>query len=120
MISVASTAAWALLIGSIILGAFGQVFLKLAVERVGLLAGVSFYLGLAHQWWLYAGIASYGLSFLAWLAALRSFDIGFARPMTSIGYVITYGIAIAVLGEELSLRRVIGVVVITSGVLLLK
>jgi len=111
--------AWSLLSGSVLLGAFGQVFLKLAVQRVELV-GVAFYLGLAREAWLYAGVASYGLSFATWLAALRSFEISFARPLTSMGYIVTYLVAVLVLGEELTARRLAGVGVITVGVLMMR
>jgi len=111
--------AWAFLIISIILGAFGQVFLKLAVES-SISRGIEFYRQLAKTIWLYAGAVSYGFSFILWLAALRNFDVGFARPLTSIGYIITYIVAILVIGEPFFLRRVLGIVVITAGVILLK
>jgi multidrug transporter EmrE-like cation transporter len=113
--------AWVILITSILLGAFGQIFLKLAVESVTTTtSGMDFYLQLTKNLWLYTGAFSYGLSFLLWLVALRSFDLSFARPLTSIGYVVTYVAAIIFLGEPFMVRRLIGVIVITAGVLLLK
>lgn len=111
--------AWIIVISSILLGAFGQVFLKQAVESVST-NGFDFYFQLAKNIWLYAGAVAYGLSFLLWLTALRTFDLSFARPLTSIGYVVTYIAAIAFLGEPFILRRLLGIIIITAGVILLK
>jgi len=110
---------WILLFSSILLGAFGQVFLKLAVEATTM-QGFRFYQQLAKCGWLYLGAIAYGSSFILWLAALRNFDISYARPFMSLGYIVTYLLAIPLLGEVFLWRRMLGIVVIIIGVMLLK
>ena len=110
---------WFFLISSIFLGAFGQVFLKLAVGRVRD-EGWLFYFGLLKEPYLYAGAIAYGASFAVWLLALKYFEIGFARPLVSLGYVVTYIAAILLLGEKILPRRILGIGIITIGVFLLR
>lgn len=51
---------------------------------------------------------------------LKFYDISFARPITVIGYIITYVLAIIIIGEEFTTRRMVGTLLVTTGVLLMK
>ncbi len=105
---------------SILLGALGQVFFKLGVaktESVNL--SFAFALELVKNPWVLAGAAAYGISFFLWLFALRSFEVSVARPLTSLGYLVTYLIAVIALGESFTLVRLAAILLITAGVILL-
>jgi len=107
------------LILSILSGALGQVFFKLGAEKIDAV-GLKYYLLLAKNVWIIAGFASYGISFILWMQVLRHFDISFARPLTSAGYILTYVLAVIFIGEELTVRRMAATLLITTGVLLMK
>ena len=110
---------WLLLFSSILLGAISQVFFKRGVSGNSL-EGIAFYLSLLRSFNIWAGVAGYALSFAIWLVSLKYFDVSIARSYTSLGYLITYVLAIFLLNEAFTVRRVAAVVIITVGVLLLK
>jgi drug/metabolite transporter (DMT)-like permease len=107
------------LILSILLGACGQVMFKMGIDKTQK-ENLQFYLELMFNKWVILGFFSYGVSFLLWMRVLKSYDVSFARPLTSIGYIVTYLLAVFLLGEELTLRRIVAIVLITGGVFLLK
>ena len=106
------------LILSIILGAIGQVFFKFGIDRIKS-GSYQFFIDLLKNIWVYFGAASYGVSFLLWMKVLKYYDVSFARPLTSAGYVLTYFLAIIFLHEGLSLWRILGTIFITAGVFML-
>ena len=81
---------------------------------------MNFFWRLLSSPWLYAGGLSYGISLVLWLLALKNLDISFARPLTSLGYIATYVLAVLFLGETLSVRRIAGTIVIIIGVVLIR
>ncbi|MBE7438772.1 MAG: transporter [Spirochaetales bacterium] len=115
---------WALLLCSIILGAFGQIFMKEAMKAAG---PVPFELSFAVLWryfwnallsWrMFAAAGSYGISFLLWLAVLSRSDLSLARPLMSLGYLITllYGVYAA---ESITAMRIWGTLLIVAGLVL--
>jgi multidrug transporter EmrE-like cation transporter len=112
-------AAWMLLLFSILSVAFGQIFLKPAVDFCPF-QGVKFYCQLFGDHWIYCGVLSYGSILILWLGALKSFDPGFARPLTSFGYVLTCLAALIFFKEKFLVRRLFGIIAITFGVISLK
>ncbi|MFZ5985804.1 MAG: DMT family transporter [Bacillota bacterium] len=107
------------LVLSILLGACGQVMFKLGIDKTHK-ENLQFYLELMLNKWIILGFFSYGVSFLLWMRVLKFYDVSFARSFTSIGYIVTYILAIFLLGEELTIRRLMAIALITGGVFLLK
>jgi len=111
---------WLFLIVSILCGALGQVFFKLGVVKVSTEHfSFSFFFQIAKNPWVLLGCVSYGISFLLWMYILKFFELSFARPLNSIGYIITYIFAIILLGEAFTLRRFAAIILIIAGVILL-
>ena len=104
---------------SILLGALGQVFFKLGVAP-GATTSLSpaFVVEIIKSPWIWAGGLCYGASFLLWLFILKFFPLGLARPLTSIGYVVTYLMAVIFIGESFSLLRLGGIILIVVGVII--
>ena len=107
------------LILSIATGALGQVFFKLGVGGSEL-SGIAFFLSLVKSGWVWLGGLSYGVSFALWMLVLKEFDLSYARPLTSAGYILTYVLAMLFLGESFTWRRMAATGLITAGVLLMK
>ncbi len=109
-----------LLVLSIVLGALGQLFLKIASDgardHTPLL---NFYTALAMSYHLWLGFISYGLSFLIWMRVLAEYDLSYARPMMGLGYIVTVLLAMFFLGEKVTLLRWIGIVLTTAGIIVL-
>ncbi|MGD2141197.1 MAG: EamA family transporter [Burkholderiales bacterium] len=66
-----------------------------------------------------AGLFSYVVSVVVWLLVLSRVDVSFAYPMLSVGYIVNAIAAYYLFGEDLSLTRVSGILVITVGVYLI-
>jgi undecaprenyl phosphate-alpha-L-ara4N flippase subunit ArnF len=117
----------ALLLGSIVLSACGQLAMKVGMgELHGLLAGTATawsspqLLAAPAVWWTAAGLASYGASMLCWLVVLARYPLSFAYPMLGLSYVLVYWGAThwPRLAEASSPTRSLGTLVIVIGIAL--
>ena len=113
---------WIWLLSSVMLGAFGQIFMKEAMKSVGPVSFESGATGLAAYFFRAAttpamagAVFSYGLSFLLWLMVLSRADLSLARPVMSIGYLITIAYGFYA-GESVTLERLLGTVLIVVGI----
>ena len=62
------------------------------------------------------GVVAYGLSSIFWLILLSRVDLSYAYPVLSLGYVAIVLVSWLLLGEQVSLARWVGVLVICLGV----
>jgi undecaprenyl phosphate-alpha-L-ara4N flippase subunit ArnF len=116
-----------LLACSVVLSACAQLLMKagmLALQRADagdvmqlLQAAIS---DVAVSGFIGAGLLCYALSMLAWLLALTGYRLSIAYPMLGISYVLVYLGAIVWerIGEEFSLVRSAGIVLVLIGVVL--
>ena len=65
----------------------------------------------------FAGLVAYALSTVCWLAILSKVDLSFAYPMISIGYVAVLLMGAFVFGEEVTMLRWLGVLLIGIGII---
>lgn len=63
------------------------------------------------------GFLLYGLGAIVWLAVLSKWDVSKAYPLVGLGFVITTVIGFLI-GEQVSMGRMIGVTLICGGVFL--
>lgn len=63
------------------------------------------------------GFLLYGLGAVVWLGVLSKWDVSKAYPLVGLGFVFTVFVGY-LLGEQVTLSRVIGVVLICAGVFL--
>ena len=70
--------------------------------------------------WLFAGLCCYALSMLCWIFALIKYELSFAYPFLGITYVLVYLGAVywQQIGEQLTLMRTVGILLILVGVVL--
>jgi multidrug transporter EmrE-like cation transporter len=99
----------------------GQILMKVGMDQMG---GIDqFSLPLLIQMlfnpFVFSGIASYGVGFIAYLFALSKLDQSFAYPMFALGYVLVAVFNWVFLHEAFSVTRLAGVLVIVFGVWLL-
>ena len=64
------------------------------------------------------GIMCYAIAMLSWIVALKKYDLSFAYPLLSIGYLLVYIGAFLWpgLGEQLTLNKTIGLSLVILGV----
>lgn len=74
-------------------------------------------LGVLTDKYVLGGFMLYGLGAVVWLAVLSKLDVSKAYPLVGLGFVFTVAIGY-LLGEQVTLPRVIGVALICAGVFL--
>lgn len=104
-----------MIIGSILLGAFAQILLKLGTMK----AGTGEILKLFMNGYTIIGLCCYGASALLWIVALSKVQLSYAYPMVSLGYVLVFVLSYWIFGESISLLRIAGLVTIVAGVLMI-
>ncbi|MGE5675403.1 MAG: hypothetical protein ACM3XM_16255 [Mycobacterium leprae] len=110
---------WLLAVGSILLGAVGQLLIKFGLNGLGGAGtgAVAFLWSSLRSPWVAGGIGAYGLSVLLWLLALREAPLSLLYPLVSLSYVVVVAGSALLLGESLSWGRVGGIGLILLGVL---
>lgn len=103
---------YGLLILCIVGIAAGQIMLKLAAQRAS-----GDVVALFTSPVLLLAIGLYGLTFFGWAYALRYVDLARAYPFMALSFVIVPLASTRLLGEVVSTRYWIGVILIMSGIL---
>jgi drug/metabolite transporter (DMT)-like permease len=91
------------------IGAFAGFFLKKASSIVGIKKLVF------NNYYLYVGIILYLLSAIINIFILRFLDYSVILPLTSITYIWTMIISSFLLKEKISMKKVIGIMMICLG-----
>lgn len=97
--------------------AFGQMFLKLALAKMGKFTwSVQFFLEQLTNWWFLLVGISMGSATLLWLYILKNYPLSVAYPLTCLSYVFGLVAAFLFLHESIPPSRWIGVLCIALGV----
>jgi undecaprenyl phosphate-alpha-L-ara4N flippase subunit ArnF len=117
----------ALLAGSIVLSAAGQLGMKAGMQELHALAARGVALASASMnelapaiTWTGGGLLAYGMSLVCWLAVLVRYPLSYAYPLLGLAYVLVYVGATQWprLAEPSSLLRTGGTLLILAGVAL--
>lgn len=95
-------------------GSLGAILLKKAMSDISELSVKN----VLTNKWVYLGLGSYILSAVFNIVLLKLLDYSIAYPMTSLTYVWTVFISYLVFKEKISLKKIIAVILIVSGVFL--
>jgi multidrug transporter EmrE-like cation transporter len=109
---------------SVLGGAIGQLALKRGMNSFGELTLsmdkiVNVIMRMATNPYVVVGMVVYAASTVFWLAALSRVDLSFAYPFASLSYVVMLIGAWQLFDENISVMRLVGCVVVISGVLLI-
>lgn len=110
------------LLGSIVLGATGQILMKWGTMQPSFAAAGSLWMKLAQAALsgpILAGLAAYGVSAALWILALESVPLSKAYPMVAAGYVLVFLASVWLFHEPFTWARVCGLALIVAGVLVL-
>ena len=91
----------------------GQIFFKKAMDRTHAVGGFAHSLPM-----LAAGIGAMGLSFFLWLGLLSKFPLSSIYPFEGIERVFLVCAAAIFLGERITVRLGLGVLLICAGIVL--
>ena len=111
-----------MIVASVLLNCAAQLLIRKGMLQVGQMdmAGMLTHIGvLATNLWLWGAMLCYALSILLWMAVLSRVEVGFAYPFLSIGYVVAAVAGYYFWGENLSVNRILGIIVICIGVVLI-
>lgn len=104
---------------SIALGSFAQLFLKIGAKEICFdkdQLGESLR-SLISNYYLWGGLAFYGLSVVFWLFVLSKLELSRAYPLVSIGYIFTLFLGNFFLQESMTVHKILGVCFIIIGVI---
>jgi len=113
-----------LVLSTIFLNTIGQLAFKAGVDAIGYFEFTSNniipILGkIIFSPWIIIGVIIYTISIFTWLMVLSRVQVCIAYPMSSIGYITTAIAAYYLWNEQLSIVKIVGIVVILVGVYLI-
>lgn len=110
-----------LVLFAVIAAAGGQLMLKHGMQLATTKAhrpGGSLVISAATSPWVLLGLVVFGISAVAWLAALSKVPLSLAYPFNAVGYLVILTASILVLHERANLLTWAGTVVVVSGLVM--
>lgn len=112
-----------LILLGVLLNAAAQLLIKEGMRRIGFFEfawanAIPVGMQVALNPFVIGGIVAYVVSVVVWILVLSRVEVGFAYPLLSVGYIVTAIAGYYLFGENLSLTRVAGILVIIGGVYL--
>lgn len=113
------------ILGTIVCTVYGQIILKWRIEKYGELpdtpiSKVLFLVKLFADPYILSGLTGAFLASFFWMAAMTKFDISYAYPFITAGLtLLTVSLAIIFLGESISAQKLVGVLLVVSGVIVM-
>ncbi|MBI2845889.1 MAG: EamA family transporter [Chloroflexi bacterium] len=109
---------------ALLLSGTGELFLKRGVSQVGVLSFtreriIAELAQVFSQPFILIGFLLIFSGAILWLAAISRVELSWAYPMLSLGYIYVLLVSWIFLGETMSPLRLLGILVIVSGVFLL-
>jgi drug/metabolite transporter (DMT)-like permease len=109
---------------TIILSSYGQLILKWRLNQLGALPTplwdkfVFLFWSLFDPYIFSSFVAAFFAS-LTWMAALSKFQLSFAYPFMSISFILVMVASYWLLGEQVTIARFLGCLLIVAGVVLI-
>jgi multidrug transporter EmrE-like cation transporter len=110
-----------LVLFAVVTAATGQVMLKHGMQIASARAadsGSSLALRAATSPWVLLGLVVFGISAIAWLAALSKVPLSVAYPFNAVGYLVILLASILVLHERANVLTWVGSLMVVSGLVL--
>ncbi len=116
-----TVASLGLVLFAVVTAATGQVMLKHGMQIASSRAadsGSSLALRAATTPWVLLGLVVFGISAIAWLAALSKVPLSVAYPFNAVGYLVILLASILVLHERANVLTWVGSLMVVSGLVL--
>lgn len=114
------------IIGTVLFTVYGQLIMKWRIGHYGPLPDhfidkLFFLLRLLADGYIISGFIAAFVASLFWMAAMTKTDLSYAYPIITGGLtLLTTIMAIILLGETLSLPKILGILLIISGILVMQ
>jgi drug/metabolite transporter (DMT)-like permease len=115
---------FSLILVSTALSAFAQICLKYGMSHAtvteALQSGDSFSIAaaIALNAWVVGGLMLYGAGAISWLFVLARVQVSYAYPFVAMGFILTMLLGKILLGDDLSLTRVVGTFIVVLGLII--
>ncbi|MGQ9705847.1 MAG: EamA family transporter [bacterium] len=104
---------------AVFLGVSGQMLLKIGLQKTPPMEGLSIkIIKLIFKPYIFSGFISYGVSSLFWIIVLSRTELSYAYPMVALGYVLVFIFSWLYFKDQVTLTRVVGLILICIGVVL--
>jgi len=115
-------AGFAYVFASVLFTVYGQIVVKWQVSKAGALPDalsgrVPFLLNLIFNPWIISGIVAGFFALISWLVAMTKFDLSYAYPFTSLGFVAVLLLSAILFHEPITVAKTLGVVLIIIGII---
>lgn len=109
---------------TVLLTVYGQLVLKWRMELKGAMPErlrdkVLFMARAYTDPWILSGFGVAFLASVAWSITLTKFELSFAYPFTSLSFIVVFFLSIFLFREPFSVYRLLGIVLIMSGLVML-
>ena len=109
--------------GTIFFTVYGQLILKWRIQNTNqlperLMELFFFLIKLVLDPYIISGFVSAFIASLCWMAAMTKFEISFAYPFMSLSFVMVLFLSALLLGETITIGKVLGLVVIIFGLII--
>lgn len=113
-----------LIFTGVMLNAAAQILMKSGTNAIGQFQFsasniLPIGLKLATEWHIIVALCCYGFSVVVWILALSRVPVSIAFPMLSMAYIVTAVAAWYLLGETLSMTKLVGIGIIILGVIII-
>ncbi|MGZ9586205.1 EamA family transporter [Paenibacillus marinisediminis] len=111
-----------LVIVSILLSSFGQIAMKYGTLKLTNLDNLTIFQKLIEYFmnlYVVSGFLLYGISAVVWIFAISKLPLSIAYPMVGLSYVLVMILSYFIFNEPITIIKVIGMVLITSGVIVI-
>ena len=107
-----------IILTSIVLGAIGQVLLKVGANKlVSIEITLTGLVTLFKNYYIFIGLLFFATSFVLWVKVLTRNDLSYVYPMLSISYIIIIIASKFLFNEPFTVNKIIGIIAIITGVL---
>lgn len=111
------------ILGTVLFTVYGQFVIKWQVSNAGplpidLSGKILFLMRLVFNPWVISSLIAAFLAFLFWMAAMTKFELSYAYPFMSLAFVLVLGLSTIILRETLTAAKILGVVFITTGIVI--
>lgn len=111
-----------MILASVLLNCVAQLCMRQGMLQVGEISIASLWNNFGSMitnLWLWGSMCCYAVSILLWMAVLSRVEVSYAYPFLSIGYVVAAIAGYCFFNENISVIRIVGIVVICIGVILI-
>ena len=113
-----------LIVTAVVMAATAQLALKVGMsanhvsEALAHNRATEIVIAIATSPYAVGGLFLYGLGAIIWLFVLAKLDVSLAYPFVGMGFVVTMFLGMIVLGEQVTLSRFTGTLLICAGCIL--